>query len=37
MQEIADTLASSIATVERDWRFARRWLAFELREAAAKD
>ena len=36
MQEIAETLSSSIATVERDWRFARRWLAFELRGSSSE-
>ncbi|REK10736.1 MAG: hypothetical protein DWQ36_03360 [Acidobacteria bacterium] len=28
--EIADTLGISVSTVERDWRFARTWLAAEL-------
>lgn len=30
MQEIAHVLGASIATVERDWRFARHWLAARL-------
>jgi len=30
MQEIADITDVSLATVERDWRFARNWLATEL-------
>lgn len=30
MAEIAKTLDKSLATVERDWRFARSWLAAEL-------
>jgi DNA-directed RNA polymerase specialized sigma24 family protein len=30
MAEIADTLEVSLATVERDWRFSRAWLAREL-------
>ncbi len=33
MTEIADTLGVSLTTVERDWRFARSWLAKELDEA----
>ena len=31
IQEIAETLAVSPSTVDRDWRFAKRWLAWELR------
>ena len=31
MQEIADTIGASLSTVERDWRFARSWLATQLR------
>ena len=31
IKEIAETLAVSPSTVDRDWRFARRWLAWELR------
>ena len=30
MAEIAETVGTSLATVERDWRFARSWLAEEL-------
>lgn len=30
MDEIADLLGISLATAERDWRFARRWLASRL-------
>lgn len=30
MEEIADTLGISVSSVERDWRFARRWLAVQL-------
>lgn len=30
MEEIADTLGVSVSSVERDWRFARRWLAVRL-------
>ncbi len=30
MNEIAETMEVSIATVERDWRFAKHWLAEEL-------
>ena len=30
MSEIAESLGVSIATVERDWRFAKNWLAEEL-------
>lgn len=33
--EIAGLLALSPSTVERDWRFSRRWLAARLRPAAA--
>jgi DNA-directed RNA polymerase specialized sigma24 family protein len=29
--EIAETLELSVSTVEREWRFARRWLASALR------
>lgn len=31
--EIADALDVSVASVERDWRFAKRWLAVRMREA----
>ncbi len=31
MAEIAETLSVSLATVEREWRFSRSWLAAELR------
>lgn len=31
IKEIAETLAVSPSTVDRDWRFAKRWLAWELR------
>lgn len=31
-EEIADALGVSTASVERDWRFARRWLAVRMRE-----
>jgi RNA polymerase sigma factor (TIGR02999 family) len=34
MTEIAQTLGVSLATVERDWRFARNWLAARLRPTA---
>ncbi len=34
MEEIAASLGVSVATVERDWRAARAWLATELREGA---
>ena len=30
MAEIADMLGVSLSTAERDWRFARRWLAQRL-------
>jgi DNA-directed RNA polymerase specialized sigma24 family protein len=30
MAEIAETLGISLSTAERDWRFARRWLAHRL-------
>ena len=30
MTEIADVVGVSLTTVERDWRFARNWLAEEL-------
>ena len=30
VEEIADVLDVSTATVKRDWRFARAWLAAEL-------
>lgn len=30
MHEVAETLEISLATAERDWRFARSWLAAEL-------
>jgi DNA-directed RNA polymerase specialized sigma24 family protein len=30
MEEIADILEISLSTAERDWRFARRWLAARL-------
>jgi len=30
MREVAESLGVSIATVERDWRFAKNWLAEEL-------
>lgn len=30
MREVAETLEISLATAERDWRFARSWLAQEL-------
>lgn len=33
MNEIAATLEVSLATIERDWRFSRSWLAKELRVA----
>ena len=33
MTEIAETLGVSLSTVERDWRFARSWLANELDRA----
>ena len=32
MEEIADILGISLSTAERDWRFARRWLAARLVE-----
>lgn len=31
MTEIADAIGVSISTVERDWRFARRWLSARLK------
>jgi RNA polymerase sigma factor (TIGR02999 family) len=31
IQEVADTLSLSVSTVEREWRFARHWLASALR------
>lgn len=34
MEEIADSLGVSPSSVERDWRFARRWLAVRLGAAA---
>jgi len=33
--EIADSLQLSVSTVEREWRFARRWLAAELTQGDA--
>ena len=30
VREIAETLDVSVRTVEREWRFGRRWLAAEL-------
>lgn len=35
--EIAETLEVSPSTVDREWRFAQRWLARELRGAPAED
>ncbi len=32
MEEIAEVLGVSLASVERDWRFAKRWLAVQLKE-----
>lgn len=32
MQEIAEITGVSLSTVERDWRFARNWLATQLRD-----
>ncbi len=32
MAEVADALGVSVSTVERDWRFARRWLSSRLRQ-----
>jgi RNA polymerase sigma factor (TIGR02999 family) len=37
LKEIASTLGVSTATVDRDWRFARRWLAWELKQASKVD
>lgn len=34
MAEIADVIESSVPTVERDWRFARAWLASAIAEKA---
>ncbi len=36
MDEIAESLGVSVATVERDWAFAKAWLAREARDAAAR-
>lgn len=36
-QQIADTCQSSLATVGRQWRFARTWLARELDAASIQD
>ena len=33
--EIATALDLSVSTVEREWRFARRWLSAELRQAGS--
>ena len=35
MTEIAELLGTSLATVNRDWKFARHWLSTELREREA--
>ena len=35
MDEIRDTLGVSLSTVEREWRFARGWLASQLGESTA--
>ncbi len=32
-EEIAELLGHSLSTIERDWRFAKRWLATRLRDA----
>jgi RNA polymerase sigma factor (TIGR02999 family) len=37
MSEIADLLEISESTAERDWRFARRWLATRLSEEAQRE
>ncbi len=34
MEEIADILGLSLTSIERDWRFAKRWLAVQLKEHA---
>ncbi len=36
MDQIADVLGVSTSSVERDWRFARRWLATRLRPGASR-
>jgi len=33
MEEVAETMRLSLATVERDWRFARAWLQHELEQS----
>ncbi|MEP6763027.1 MAG: sigma-70 family RNA polymerase sigma factor [Gemmatimonadaceae bacterium] len=37
VDEVAETLAISPATVKRDWQFARRWLATELGNSVADE
>ncbi len=37
MTEIADVVDVSLATVERDWRFARNWMATALAERAPRN
>jgi RNA polymerase sigma factor (TIGR02999 family) len=36
-EEIAELMGLSLSTVERDWRFAKRWLATRVREAGQRD